>query len=50
MIRGAIIAVILLAASDLCFNGGQIVHEVASRVAGFASASGEAIQTSVFRQ
>lgn len=50
MIRGAIIAVIVLAAGDLCFNRGQIVHEVAGRVAGFGAASSEAVQTSIFRR
>lgn len=48
MFRGIVLALVLLLVGDLTLNGGQLTHVVVTRLGHFLSASGKAVDASVF--
>lgn len=50
MVRGIVLALVLLIVADLCFNHSALTQAFIAKVAGFAVASSETVGGSVYRR
>lgn len=50
MLKGAIIGLMLFVAGDMAFNEGRYTHIAKTKLTGFAHASSDSVNNSVFRQ
>lgn len=48
MLKGIVLAVVLMLSGDLVLNEGQMTHVLYGKLSGFTSASNEAVQHSLF--
>lgn len=49
MIKGVLLAVVLLLVGDLALNEGQVTHLLRTRLTHYAASSSDAVHNSVFR-